>query len=108
MENSLERSRLKLHEELAQKLGIQNRYFQPPESIKLKYPCVLYDLYRVNQRFADDLNYRVMPCYTVTIVDWSSDVDWIPKMLESFKYCSLERVYNADNLVHYSFILYYL
>lgn len=108
MANSLEESRIELHNKFLEKLDISNRYFQPPESIKLKYPCILYDLYRVNQRFADDSNYRIMPCYSVTIIDKSTDIDWIKKMLESFKYCSLERVYNSDNLVHYSFVLYYL
>lgn len=107
MANSLEENRIKLHDELESKLGLKNRYFQPPENIKLKYPAVVYDLYRVNQRFADDANYRVLPCYSVTIIERSSDVDWITRMLETFRYCSLERTYNADNLVHYSFILYY-
>lgn len=108
MANSLEESRINLHNEFEAKLGITNRYFQLPESIKLKYPCILYEMYRVNQRFADDRNYRMMPCYSVTIIDRTTNIDWVKKMLESFKYCSLERVYNADNLVHYSFVLYYL
>lgn len=108
MANDLETSRLKLHEEFETKLGIGNRYFQPPESIKLKYPAVVYDLYRLNQRFANDAPYRKLPCYSVSIITRSADIDYISKMLDSFRYCSLERVYVADNLQHYNFILYYL
>lgn len=109
MARSLEDGRLELHEKLCTLLGSRQVYYQPPETIKMKYPAIVYDLYRVNQRFADNKNYRLMPAYSVTIIDKSTDLDWINEMLETFsKYCSLERTYTADNLVHYSFILYYL
>lgn len=108
MAKDLETSRLRLHEEFKEKLGIKNRYFQPPETIKMSYPAVVYDLYRLNQRFADDKPYRKLPCYSVSIITKSADVDYIDTMLDSFRYCSLERVYVADNLQHYNFILYYL
>lgn len=109
MARSLEEGRLELHEKLCDLLGSRNVYYQPPETLKLQYPGIIYDLYRINQRFADDLNYRLMPAYSVTIIDRSTDLDWVDKMFKTFsKYCSLERTYNADNLVHYSFILYYL
>lgn len=109
MARPLEEGRLELHEKLCSLLGSNSVYYQPPESIKLRYPAIVYDMYRINQRFADNLNYRIMPAYSVTIIDQSTDLDWVDKMFEEFqKYCSLERTYNADNLVHYSFILYYL
>lgn len=109
MAKQLEESRLELHEKLCSMLGSREVYYQPPESIKMSYPSIVYDMYRINQRFADDLNYRIMPAYSVTIVDKNEDLDWINNMFETFdKYCSLERTYKSDNLVHYSFILYYL
>lgn len=109
MARPLEESRLELHEKLVKLLGSRQVYFQPPETIKMKYPSIIYDLYRINQRFADDKNYRLMPAYSITIIDQTTELDWITKMFQAFsKYCSLERTYTADNLVHYSFILYYL
>jgi len=109
MARPLEEGRLELHEKLIDLLGFGHVYYQPPETIKMEYPSIIYDLYRINQRFADDKNYRLMPAYSITIIDRSTDLDWITKMFETFpKYCSLERTYTADNLVHYSFILYYL
>ena len=109
MARSLEEGRLELHEKLCTLLGSRQVYYQPPETIKMKYPAIVYDLYRINQRFADDSNYRLMPAYSVTIIDRSTRLDWITEMFQVFsKYCSLERTYTADNLVHYSFILYYL
>lgn len=74
----------------------------------MDYPAIVYDVYRLNQRFADNKAYRKLPCYSVTIIDREQNVDWISAMLDAFEYCSLERVYNADELAHYSFTLYYL
>lgn len=109
MARSLEEGRLELHEKLCTLLGSRQVYYQPPETIKIKYPAIIYDLYRINQRFADDSNYRVMPGYSITIIDRSTDLDWVDRMLTTFpRYCSLERSYTADNLVHYSFILFYV
>lgn len=106
---SLEDKRLELHEKLCSLLGSREVYFQPPSNVKMHYPSIVYDLTRVNQRYADDIGYRHMPGYSVTIIDRSSNIDWINKMLDAFpKYCSFERTFIADNLVHYVFILFYL
>jgi len=105
----LENNRQELHDKLCEVIGSSHVYYQPPETIRMKYPAIVYDMYRINQRFADDLNYRIMPAYSVTIIDKTTELDWVDRMFEMFsKYCSLERTYVADNLVHYSFILYYL
>ena len=108
MEKSLETSREELQNKLETFLDSRNVYFDPPESIRMKYPAIVYNLYRLNQRFADNKPYRLLPCYLVTIIDRESNLDWVKNMLETFEYCSLERTYYADNLAHYSFILFYL
>lgn len=107
MAKSLETSREELQSMLEEFLGSANVYWQPPESIKLKYPAIVYDLYRVNQRFGSDRQHIDYPGWSITIIDLNQDVDWVQKMLEAFRYCSLERVYIADNLAHYAFIVYY-
>lgn len=108
MVKSLETSREELQNKLEYLLGSRNVYFNPPETIRMKYPAIIYDMYRLNQRFADDKPYRLLPCYSVTIIDKDSNLDWISTMLEGFEYCSLDRTYYSDNLAHYNFILYYL
>lgn len=107
MEKSLETSRVELQRKLEAILDSSEVYFQPPESIRMSYPSIVYDVYRVKQRFANDSSYRKVPGWSVKIIDRNEDVDWIYKMLDSFPYCSLERTYTADNLTHYSFIIYY-
>lgn len=107
MGKPLETSREELQTMLMEFLGSSNVYFQPPESLKIQYPAIVYDIYRVNQRFASDKQYLNYPGWSVTVIDKSKEVDWISKALEEFKYCSVERIYTADNLAHYSFIIYY-
>ena len=107
MAPQLNNRRVSLQTELETFLGNENVYFQPPETIRMQYPAIVYDLYRLNQRFADNMSYKKAPCYSVTIMDRKSDIDWIEKMLDTFEYCALERTYVADNLNHYSFVLYY-
>ena len=100
-------SRLELQRDLETFLGSRNVYFQPPETVRMRYPAIVYDIYRVNQRFADNKAYRKLHCYTVTIIDHDSKVEWIDQMLDSFEYCAFDRSYVADNLNHYSFTLFY-
>lgn len=106
MENGQESKRLKLDNKLRSILGSNNVYFQPPETVKMTYPAIVYDLYRLSQRFADDYSYKKNACYSVTVIDRHNDVNWLDKILDNFSYCSVERVYVADNLNHYSFIMY--
>lgn len=106
MAKSLEESRLELHQKLLDLVG--HAYFTPPETISMTYPAAVYSLTRVRQTFADDLSYRRLPGYLITIIDRDDDVDWVTKMLDAFQYCSFERGYVADNLKHYSFVVFYL
>lgn len=106
MAEMLDEGRKKLHNDLL--TMVSHVYFQPPESIKLEYPCIIYDLISSHQRYADDKAYRRLPCYSITIIDNDKNIDWVSKMLDFFDYCAFERSYISDNLSHYSFILYYL
>ena len=37
------KTRYELHEFLCEILGSRNVYFQPPESVKMKYPAIVYE-----------------------------------------------------------------
>ena len=106
MAKSLEEKRLELHQKLLDLVG--HAYFQPPESVRMVYPAAVYNLTRVRPAAADDTKYLKFPGYLITIIDRDTDVDWISKMFDTFEYCYFERPYVADNLNHYSFIVYYL
>lgn len=98
--------RLSLQSKLETALGSRNVYFQPPESIKLKYPCIIYKLTRDLVNYASDERYKDKNCYSILIIDKDPD-SIIPDRIKKFRYCSFDRSYTSDNLNHFSYTLYY-
>lgn len=107
MSNERLNKRLSLHSELELILGSKNVYFQPPESIKMRYPAIIYSRDDISTIKADDLNYLFFDRYQVIIVDPDPDNDYLDTILCSFKHCSYDRHYVADNLNHDVFTIYY-
>lgn len=100
-------SRLNLHEELCDILGSNSVYFQPPESIKLKYPCIVYSLSRVDKLSANNVCYKTSYGYTVTLIDPNPDSEFFESILTHFQMCSFDRAYASDNLNHFTYTIYY-
>lgn len=99
--------RLELHEKLCDILGSRNVYFQPPESVKLKYPCIIYALSDIYVKHANNHIYGHKNRYTLTVVDRDPDSTIHEDILYSFKYCSFDRPFTRDNLNHKVLTLYY-
>jgi|RifOxyD3_1024039.scaffolds.fasta_scaffold05774_3 hypothetical protein len=95
-----------LHDILVILLGSSYVYFQPPASIKMTYPCITYFLDTINTSYADSIKYKNKTRYTVTIIDKNPESE-IPNSLMNLEYCSFDRHFVADNLHHFTFILYY-
>lgn len=100
-------SRLELHEELCDILGSRNAYFQPPASIKLNYPCVVYSISSVNKQNANDKMYKSMNEYKVVVIDSDPDSEIPNKIIAHFPMCRFDRPYTSDNLNHSVLSLYY-
>lgn len=98
--------RLMLHKILVDVLGSDNVYFQPPESIKMKYPCILYWRDYINSTFADNRPYMKAKRYSITYISKNPDSCMIDK-LSDLPLCSYERAYKADNLNHDVFTIYF-
>lgn len=81
-------------------------YFQPPENVTLKYPCFIYHLNHYDVDHADDMNYKELRAYTVTIISKDPDYE-VPVEMIRLPYCSFDRYYAADNLNHWAFKIYY-
>lgn len=99
-------SRLKLQTELEELLGSENVYFQPPSSVKMKYPAIKYSLSNIEIKHADDTSYNNKRVYELILIDPNPDSEFVDKLLR-LPYCSFDRFYPSDNLNHYSFTLYY-
>lgn len=100
------RSRLELQSVLEEILGSRNVYFQPPESFKLKYPCILFELSDIWVDHADDDIYRKFKQYMITAIDKDPDSE-LPDKINDLKYCEMDRFYVSNNLNHWVFTLYF-
>lgn len=100
--------RLTLHKKLIEILGSNNVYFQPPESVKMNYPCIRYAKQRPLVEHADNIKYFKKDRYELTVIDPDPDTDIPERLVEELgPYCSIDRPYVADNLNHCALELYY-
>lgn len=98
--------RLELQEKLEDILGTDHVYFEPPESIKMRYPCIVYSRNSADQRYADNRLYNYAQRYQVVCIELDPDSNVFGKLLE-LPLCTYVRSYNADNLKHDLLYLYY-
>lgn len=99
--------RLELQNRFRELLGSSNVYYQPPESIRMQYPCIVYEKEDVFNRHADDYNYLLTDRYTVTYISKDPDNTMDRTLLHAFQMCSFDRRFTSDNLYHDVFTLYY-
>ena len=100
-------SRTELHDELKTLLGKNDCYFQPPESIKMKYPCYVYHRESPDILRADNIMYRRVHKYGLTYITRDPDDPLIEKTEDHFRMCRLSRFYAVDGLNHYFYELFY-
>lgn len=87
-------------------LGSRNVYFQPPSSVQMRYPAIVYKRKNIEKRSANDRPYRKLPSYEVILIDKNPDSKVIEKIF-NLPYCSFDRHYESDNLNHDVFTLYF-
>ena len=104
---AFESKRLRLQEILTDLLGSEHVYYQPPESLRLSYPCVVYSRQTGDSQYADNMNYKFFYRYQIIYIDRDPDSDFPAKMLKRFPMCVYDNHYVADNLNHEVFNLYF-
>lgn len=87
-------------------LKSRNVYFQPPASIKMRYPAIVYKLKTIEKRYANNDAYKLLTAYEVVLIDEDPDTEFLAPILK-LKYCSFDRFYIADNLNHWVFTIYH-
>ena len=98
--------RLELHEILVDTLGARDVYFQPPSSVQMKYPCIVYSRSRIDTKHANNRLYKYYKAYTVTVIDQDPDSGTLDRVLK-LPHCRFDRHFTADNLNHDVFTIYY-
>ena len=98
-------SRLKLQTMLENTLGSENVYFQPPESLKLKYPCIVYSISNGDTIYASNLPYKFNVCYQVIFMSRDPD-DETRDEIAMLPMCRYDRAFKADDMNHDVFKIY--
>lgn len=80
-------------------------YFQPPASVKLSYPCILYKLSEMPPTFANNFPYQIEHSYELTVIDSDPNSN-LREQIAKMPYCRLARVFESNNLHHYVFHIY--
>lgn len=87
-------------------LMVPNVYFQPPNGLKMEYPCIVYNWDDERVLFADNGPYRRKKRYQVTVIDRDPD-SILPDMVAALPYSSFDRAFPADNLNHYVYNVFF-
>lgn len=102
------KDRLDLQTELESLLGSKHVYFQPPEDIRMKYPCFVYERSGMSTKLADNSKYNKYVRYQLMYITKEPDTnDIISNVLDAFNYISYSRHFIIDSLHHEVFDLYY-
>lgn len=99
-------NRLDLQTLLEDLLGSRNVYFQPPESVKMNYPAIVYGLEDIENIHADDRVYLSQKRYWVQLIDKNPDSEFVD-MIAHLPTCRFDRQYPSENLNNWRFSLNY-
>lgn len=103
----MSQSRLSLQTDLTNLLGSKEVYFQPPKSIKMRYPSIVYHLDRIDTRSADNKHYGLFDRYSIIYMTKDADDPFPTEFLTHFPMSSYDRSARNDNLYHHYITLYY-
>lgn len=99
-------SRLSLQSKLEELLGTRYVYYNPPENMRLEYPCFVYNLDDIDRLGGSNRGYTLFHRYLITLIDYTADNPVRDKILE-LPASSFVREYKAGNLEHYAINLYW-
>lgn len=102
-----ERRRLEFHERLCTILGSRNVYFQPPATVKLKYPCIIYSLGEEQVNYADNQGYLTCDSYRVQIIAKDPTFELFETFKSKWQYVRAGAPFTADNLNHHNYTVYF-
>lgn len=107
----METNRLKLQTLLEQMMVDSNLpknvYFQPPENLKMSYPCIVYHRQYIDGVPADNINYLINRQYRVIYIDRSPVNDLVIDKLMEMPNCRYMSHSIVDNLNQDAFEIYF-
>lgn len=103
---SLEQRSQELQAKFEDILGSRNVYYNPPASVKMSYPAIVFSRSRIEKKNANDTTYIQSYRYEVTVIDRDPDCKYISD-ISRLPMCTYDRNFVSDNLHHNTFTLYY-
>lgn len=98
--------RLQLDAILRDILENDNTYFEPPASVKMRYPCIRYSRSHIDTVYADNKSYLRHKRYELILIYEDADSDLPDRLMDKLT-VSHDRHYVADNLHHDVFTTYF-
>ena len=99
-------TRQQLQNKLEDLLGSRNVYYQPPETVKMQYPAIVYSKSNIKSTFANNAVYSYLNCYEIIVIDKKPDNAVLDKLVQ-LPYCAYGRNYKFDGLNHDTFTIFY-
>ena len=105
--------RLQLHKDLEEIRGLAFDqilqapavYFQPPSTVQMVYPCIVYHKDNGRTRHADNFPYKTWQGYSIKVIDTNPDSE-IPEEVGKMSGISYETSYSVEGLHHTVFHIY--
>lgn len=83
-----------------------NVYFQPPATVQMLYPAIVYERERADSKFADDFAYLITKQYSMKLISRDPDESMF-EALAALPMCAHQRFFVVDNLNHDVFNIYF-
>lgn len=80
-------------------------YFQPPQSTKIEYPCMIYKLSDMPQKWANNLPYHWERAYQLTYISRDPKDPMIEKLI-ALRETKFDRYFSSDNLHHFVYTIF--
>lgn len=103
---SLEQRSQALQAKFEEILGSRNVYYNPPASVKMSYPAIVFSRSRIEKKNANNAAYMQSYRYEVTVIDGDPDCEYF-NIISRLPMCTFDRHFVSDNLHHNIFTLYY-
>lgn len=102
----MDQRRLRLQRKLRELLQSDEVHYVEPSSPSMVYPAIVYKRLNSAVKHADNNPYDIRKSYSLTVISRDVD-DLIFDKIEALPLCTLNRTYQADQLQHYVFTLFF-
>ena len=105
-QKSLEQRSQELQSTFEELLESREVYYNPPSSVRMSYPAIVFSRSKIGNTFANNYIYRQTYQYEVTVIDEDPDCKYADKV-SKLPMCTHNHSFVSENLYHNVFTLYY-